>query len=258
MIQPMYFYLNKNDIDEVFLIIGDDVVNDIMPWYLVSNKGNIFSTYSNRILTKTLNYDGYYVCTLRTKNNIGITSYIHRIEKMVFDYNPNYMNLSIDHIDCNKINNNLSNLEWVTLAENTRRAVKNNLLLTGEKASWTKVKDDQVHQICKLYIDGYGLKEISKIINCGVDSVFSIVHDISRYDISSMYDIESRYRGKLSDEEIHHICSIYQTHSNLSYDLLKDIIYKDIPKSKDNQNILRNLYRHDKHCFYNISSKYNY
>ena len=72
MIQPMYFYLNKNDIDEVFLIIGDDVLNDIMPWYLVSNKGNIFSTYSNRILTKTLNYDGYYVCTLRTKNNIGI------------------------------------------------------------------------------------------------------------------------------------------------------------------------------------------
>ena len=229
-----------------------------MPWYYISNKGNVFSAYSNKILTKTLNYDGYYVCTVRNKYNKGITIYIHRIEKLVFDYNPYYMYLAIDHIDCDKTNNDLDNLDWVTIAENTKRAAKNNLLLTGERAPWTKVTDAQVHQICKLYINGYGITEIARIIPCGIDSVFSIIHGISRYDISSQYDIESRYRGILSNEDIHYICSIYQSYPNLSYQELKVIISNRIKIDKNINYIMRNLYRHDKHCFYNISSLYTY
>jgi hypothetical protein len=47
---------------------------------------------------------------------------VHRIVLQTFHPVPNYANLTVDHLDHNTRNNNLSNLEWVTREENTKRA----------------------------------------------------------------------------------------------------------------------------------------
>lgn len=258
--QPIEFIMNSNDKSEIFLYITDFTIPNIRPYYLISNKGNIFSLYSNRMLNPTISYDGYKICTVRNIYNKGITIYIHRVVMMTFNYQLGCENLAIDHIDCNKLNNNIENLEWVTLAENTRRAALNGLLLTGENAPWTKVTNDQVHKICQLYISNIGISDISKIINCGIDSVFRIVHGISRRDISSLYDIESVYRNILSDNQIHTICSIISKYKNLDFIQIKNIIKDklDIKINRKIDSIIRALYRKDIYCYYNISSLYEY
>lgn len=63
------------------------------------------------------------------------------------------------------------------------------LLLTGENAPWAKVTDEQVHQICSLYIDGYRMTDIVSITNCKMNKVFDILHGITRRNISSQYGI---------------------------------------------------------------------
>lgn len=246
--------------DEVFIPISSDLIARIKPWYLISNYGKVFSLKSNRLLKPTISNSGYLVVTLRTYDEIGVTTQIHRIEMLSFMYQPGCENLDIDHLDCNKFNNDLCNLEWVTKAENTRRAALNGLLLTGEDAPWTKVSDEKVHEICNLYIAGYSLSAISRIVDCGMDSVFRIVHGIGRTNISSQYDIESRYRGILTDSQIHKACSIISSNRDMPYRLIKFSIFKalGIPVSKKVDSIFRNLYRHDPYCFYEISSQYDY
>lgn len=258
--QPMEYIIDPLSDDEVFMYITDDIVPNIQPYYLISNYGRVYSTRSGRFMKPTLNADGYLVFTARTIDNNGLTLYIHRIEMLVFKYEPGCENLVIDHIDCNKTNNYLVNLEWVTLGENTRRAANNNLLLTGEDAPWTKVCNNKVHKICQLYINDIGICEIARIVDCGIDSVFRIVHGISRTDISSQYDIEKRYRGTLTNDQIHNICCIYSKNKNLPYSESKKDIERllNIRINRNIDSILRALYRHDIYCFYNISSMYDY
>jgi len=52
--------------------------------------------------------------------------YIHRLVAEAFIPNPE-MKRTINHIDCDKLNNHVDNLEWATYAENMRHAMDNGL-----------------------------------------------------------------------------------------------------------------------------------
>ena len=71
-----------------------------------------------RICSQIKNIYGYMQVPL-SKNGKTTTKRVHRLVMEAF-YGKS--NLQVDHIDGNKQNNNLSNLEYVTPKENTRRA----------------------------------------------------------------------------------------------------------------------------------------
>lgn len=256
----MEFYLNRNNLDEIFLYISEEFVPGIKPWYLISNYGSMYSINKNRFMKTTTSCDGYKVCTVRTYDGRGVTIYVHRIEMLTFKYEPGCELLHVDHVNCNKQDNYISNLEWVTTEENTRRAANNGLMLSGENAPWTKVDNNKVHEICKLYVNGFGISSISRIVDCGIDSVFRIVHGIGRTDISSQYDIEKIYRGYLTEQQIHLVCKLFSKHKNLDYMKIKPLIAEalGIRIDRNIDSILRCLYRHDIYCYYRISSLYEY
>ena len=54
---------------------------------------------------------------------------IHRLMMMCFCPIPNYKDMVINHIDGNKTNNTLSNLEWCDNQTNTHHALINGMLL---------------------------------------------------------------------------------------------------------------------------------
>lgn len=101
--------------------------------YQVSNLGNVKSLKRNIILKpgivayKKTKENGYYIVNLKSK-----PFYIHRLVAEAFIPNPENKP-QINHIDCNKRNNNVKNLEWVTREENIQHAYKNNLIPITEK-----------------------------------------------------------------------------------------------------------------------------
>lgn len=62
----------------------------------------------------------------------GGTVLIHRLVMGTFRPVAGWNDLTVDHNDHNTRNNRLSNLEWVTAKENTRRAIEDNSPLKNE------------------------------------------------------------------------------------------------------------------------------
>ena len=87
--------------------------------YQISNTGRVKSLNNRKpkILNPTKNSHGYLLVSL-SKRGKRKSCKVHRLVAMAFI--PNYENKpAVNHKDENKENNNVSNLEWCTLAYNT-------------------------------------------------------------------------------------------------------------------------------------------
>ena len=90
---------------------------------------------------------------------------MHRLVAEYFVENP-LNKEQVNHIDGNKLNNNMNNLEWVTNQENRNHAIKNNLTknLCGEEAPWSKLTKKDVIFIRSEYDkkETFNAKKLSK------------------------------------------------------------------------------------------------
>jgi len=86
------------------------------PNYCVSNLGNVKNNNTNKILKQRIKKNGYLEVQL-SKLNKSYHKYIHRLVIDTFlDNNDNKK--CVDHINGNKIDNNLKNLRWATHKQN--------------------------------------------------------------------------------------------------------------------------------------------
>jgi len=88
--------------------------------YEVSNTGDIKNVKSGRILAKSIMGSGYYKADLWSFGKRRQTS-IHRVVAGAFLGIP-VDGMEVNHKDGNKLNNHVSNLEWVTKSENEQHS----------------------------------------------------------------------------------------------------------------------------------------
>lgn len=128
--------------------------------YEINNYGDVWDKKSNRFLTHSIDDEGYHRVHIHTLNGYK-SKYIHRLVKIEFDgFDTDSEKNQIDHVDCNKSNNNPHNLEWVTREENALRAIKNNLY----KQFDVKMSEDDVEFICQQLKQGKNYKYISDLL----------------------------------------------------------------------------------------------
>ena len=92
-------------------------------YYLVSSLGQVKSIRSNRILKSGLDKYGYEKVVL-SATPIKKTKFIHRLVAETFITNP--LNLpTVNHINEIKTDNRVSNLEWLSIADNDNYGTRN-------------------------------------------------------------------------------------------------------------------------------------
>lgn len=123
-------------------------INIIQTNYIIHKEGYITNKKTNKILSASLNRKGgyYYVKIKYLDKWIGIS--IHRLVALAYIPNPNNLE-EVNHIDRNRLNNNINNLEWSSRVNNMRHSYED---ITG------CIKLDRLTRNEKSYI----LKTLSK------------------------------------------------------------------------------------------------
>jgi len=109
------------------------IANEYLKYYDITKDGKCINKKTNYIKKTFISNSGYERVSLWINGKNKKFS-IHRLVAIKYLENPNNYKY-INHKDGNKLNNNVENLEWCTVQENTKHAYENNLI----KPKTTKV-----------------------------------------------------------------------------------------------------------------------
>ena len=117
--------------------------------YLISDSGMVWSLYQNKPLKPNKSKNGYLLVHLKV-NNKRDARYIHRL--VAEHFIPNEHNHStVNHINRNKHDNRVANLEWMTLPDNVKYSACKKVVATnkdsGESRTFNSVSE------CAAFLD---------------------------------------------------------------------------------------------------------
>ena len=120
----------------------------------------------------------YSSVRLSLKGNV-FNKTIHRLVAEHFIPNPENKP-QVNHIDGNKLNNHVSNLEWNTSQENVSHALKNGLYnVTGTNNPFSKLDEKTVLNIRDYYKNNkITFKELSLKFNISLSSAHKIINRV--------------------------------------------------------------------------------
>lgn len=160
------------------------------PDYKVSENGVVYSfkTGEKKKLSPRIDIDGYK--TVGLYNNGKVKRFkIHRLVASAFIPNDNEAKDCINHIDGNKWNNTVGNLEWCTRKENSLHASRTGLLITGSKqklgmARKRRFSQEQIMNIKNLYESGMTQRKLGEMFGCDHSVISEIVNNKIYKDIT--------------------------------------------------------------------------
>lgn len=119
--------------------------------YAVDSNGNVYSLVTNASRRKRIlkpYYKNGYLAVHLYKDGKCKHFYIHRLVAEAFLENKSDYK-EVNHIDCNKTNNSVGNLEWCNRARNLKHSYENGLKRQGELHGMSKLKNNEVEEIRK-------------------------------------------------------------------------------------------------------------
>ncbi|EGT3613198.1 hypothetical protein E5N06_07555 [Clostridium perfringens] len=121
--------------------------------YEISNLGRLksFKKYKNGYILSNKNSKGGYLSVILRDKDKKVCTRIHRLVAETFISNPkNYP--VVNHIDGNKQNNKVENLEWCTIQHNVKHAIRHNPnMIKGIKKHVQYIKPKEV---CQYSLEG--------------------------------------------------------------------------------------------------------
>lgn len=155
--------------------------------YLISNLGNIISCYTGEKMSFGKDKSGYYIVNLSNTRGRK-TQLVHRLVARTFIEKKNGFN-EVNHINENKNDNRVENLEWVSHSENLKKYWSNHPEMY-EKCGITKRVGERQYYIKK------GTKHSKKrIVQLSLDNKkvnawknLATIHKILGYHPTSIYE----------------------------------------------------------------------
>ena len=154
-----------------------DFIPEIKDYYTVTSEGEFFSDNSGKMKTRNRAGTEYQIINFSLINGKKKTYRAHRLVLMAFKPVDNMENLEVNHIDGNKKNNRLENLEWCTSSENQIHAFKTGLSKArrGEESNFSKLRLEDVKRVFDLRKQGLTQAEIATIVGCSSSNISYIL-----------------------------------------------------------------------------------
>ena len=165
-------------------------------YFQVSNFGNVYSKRSAKLLKQHTNRYGYKVIATKIGGRLGkcYCLKVHRLVAEAFLGTPSTFHLGeasktsygkvlVNHIDSDRQNNNLANLEWCTAKENYLHTEKSSEHMTSFRERFTKNWKDK-------YLAEFGIDKLKLIcastVDFGSDRKLAKQFNISRNNVKTI------------------------------------------------------------------------
>jgi predicted DNA-binding protein YlxM (UPF0122 family) len=148
-----------------FVPYHDEIVVDMdgkYEGYKITSYGRVVNKETNTLLKTKIPKHGYVVAAF-FKNKVRDDKRVHQLVARYLIPNPENKPF-VNHIDGNKANPHISNLEWVTPKENSEHASAMGLLAVGEDHA-SKITEKQATIIIFELVSGSSVPEIVKKYN---------------------------------------------------------------------------------------------
>lgn len=129
---------------------------------IINKAGEVISFYTQKPYTPKLKR-GYMIINCQPRSYA-----IHRLLMCTFKPLENYDDMTVDHIDGNKLNNRLENLQWLKSTENTSKAHRQLGFVDGENSASATISNETAIKIVleNDLLKALGIKNRRKIL-CG-------------------------------------------------------------------------------------------
>lgn len=150
---------------------------EINPNYSISKTGEVYSKYSNKIISPYKMNSGYLSVKLQVGNKKQ-AFLIHRLVLLTWGEKLDGKDFC-NHIDGDKLNNSIDNLEWVTKSENGKHAYKTGLklpvMMIGKDNPSFKYDEIIRLRINELYKNGYRISQINRTTGVSRTHIYRIL-----------------------------------------------------------------------------------
>lgn len=155
-----------------------EVIPDLKDYYTITKEGKIYSDNSGLMKTRNRKGTDYQIINLSEEDGSKKTFRMHRLVMMAFKPVDNMEKLEVNHIDGDKKNNSLENLEWCTASENQQHAFRLGLQKPrkGNKSNFSKLKEEDINRIFELRKQGLTQQRIAEIIGCSRSNISYILN----------------------------------------------------------------------------------
>jgi hypothetical protein len=151
------------------------------PAYRVGSDGSIWSRWQLRSKPSRLSNvwrlkksrpttDGYLIVSISRGGGDKKTITLHRLILLSF-VGPRPKGMEARHLDGNKLNNRISNLQWGTPQENIKDRIAHGNGYQGVRVKCAVLNDDLVRGIRRLGAEGHMRATIARIIGCSPGAV---------------------------------------------------------------------------------------
>ena len=168
------------------------------PYYEVSSHGKIKNVVTGYMLSDRYRTSGYAIASLYIGKKKSTNKYVHRLVAEAFILNPNNYP-TVNHIDFDKKNNKIENLEWATQSQqmlHNRKKTNKKTITNSMRKVWQMSLDKKTK--IKLY---NSCLEAAKVTGCDHSTIIKVCKGTSnscggfkwKYD----QDFDEKIKGEI-------------------------------------------------------------
>lgn len=175
------------------------IIDGIHTNYIITRNAEVYNIKTGKKLKFGITNVGYYYVNIQLgKRGNYKSKTVHRLVAQAYIPNPNNYPV-VNHINGNKLDPSVSNLEWCTFSDNNQHAFDTGLKkptkgYPGESCNFATHTEEEALQVCNLLQEGYSPKAVSKLFGCSHDFVEKIYARKTWTHISKDFSFEKVLR----------------------------------------------------------------